>query len=98
MLAAVLHNRENLHIEQVNKPVISNDEVLLRCRAATICGTDMRIYRHGHSRLPANTKRILGHELAGKVVQVGSNVKGIKEGIRVAVAPNFGCGMCRMCQ
>ena len=58
----------------------------------------MRIYRYGHSRLPAKTKRILGHELAGEVAKVGSKVKGITEGMRVAVSPNYGCGMCNMCQ
>ncbi len=98
MLAAVLHNQNDLRIEDVRCPEISDDEVLLRSRAASICGTDMRIYRYGHSRLPAKTKRILGHEMAGEVVKTGKNVKGLKEGMRVAVAPNFGCGMCRMCQ
>lgn len=98
MLAAVLYNQNDLRIEDVPRPEISDDEVLLRSRAASICGTDMRIYRHGHSRLPANTKRILGHEMAGEVAEVGKNLKNIKEGMRIALAPNFGCGMCRMCQ
>jgi len=98
MLAAVLHNQNDLQIKDVPCPEISDDEVLLRSRAASICGTDMRIYRYGHSRLPDNVKRILGHEMAGEVVQVGRNIKSLREGMRVVVAPNFGCGMCRMCQ
>ena len=98
MLSAVLYDREDLRIEDVPKPTIYKDDALLQCRAVAICGTDMRIYRFGHSRLPSGTKRILGHELAGEIVEVGKNVEGIKEGMRAAVAPNFGCGICRMCQ
>lgn len=98
MLAAILYDQEDLRLEEISKPKISNDELLLRCRAVSICGTDMRIYHYGHSKLLSGTKRVLGHELAGEVVEVGKNVKGIKPGTRVAVAPNFGCGMCRMCQ
>lgn len=98
MLAAVLHGAQDLRIEEVAVPEIGSGEVLLRSRAAAICGTDMRIYRHGHRKLPAGTRRILGHELAGEIVQVGPGVTRLREGTRVAVAPNFGCGVCRMCE
>ena len=98
MLAAVLHGSRDLRVQEVPTPAISDEEVLLRCKAVSICGTDMRILRFGHSRLPANNRRILGHELAGEVAEVGAEVKGIRKGMRVAVAPNFGCGTCRMCQ
>ena len=98
MLGAVLYNQNDMRIEDVQRSDISDDEVLLRSRAASVCGTDMRIYRYGHGQLPANTKRILGHEVAGEIAQIGKEVKGLTEGMRVAVAPNFGCGMCRMCQ
>ena len=98
MQAAVFSGTQVLEIEEVLTPEISDDEVLLRCRAVSICGTDMRIFRFGHSRLPAGTRRILGHELAGEVARVGHAVEGIVEGLRVAVAPNFGCGECPMCR
>ena len=98
MLAAVLHGQNDLRVQEVPTPEISRDEVLLRCRAVSICGTDMRIYRYGHSRVEAGTQRILGHELAGEVARVGRDVEGIGEGLRVPVAPNFGCGNCRMCR
>ena len=98
MQAAVLTGTQTLQVREAPKPEISDGEVLLRSRAVSICGTDMRIYRSGHTKLPANTPRILGHEMAGEVVQVGQGVTGVKPGDRVAVAPNFGCGVCRMCQ
>ena len=97
MLAAVLHDQNDLRVEEVRVPEIASDEVLLRCRAVAICGTDQRIYRFGHKRLPSGTKRILGHELAGEVAEVGEDVAHVRAGMRVAVAPNFGCGTCRMC-
>ena len=98
MRAVVLTGTQTLQVREAPKPEISDGEVLLRSRAVSICGTDMRIYRSGHTKLPANTPRILGHEMAGEVVQVGRGVTGVKPGDRVAVAPNFGCGVCRMCQ
>jgi threonine dehydrogenase-like Zn-dependent dehydrogenase len=98
MLAAVLHGPEDLRVQEVEIPHLAEGEVLLRSRAAAICGTDMRIFRHGHSRLPAGTKRVLGHELAGEIAEFGKGVTGIAEGARVSVAPSFGCGSCRMCQ
>ena len=98
MLAAVLHGPEVLRMEEVAVPEIGAGEVLLRSRATAICGTDMRIYRSGHTKLPAGTRRILGHELAGEVARVGDGVSEVGEGMRVAVAPNFGCGACRMCR
>ena len=97
MLAAVLHNQDDLRIEEVPVPEIADDEALLRCRAVAICGTDQRIYRFGHKRLPSGTKRILGHELAGEIAQLGNAVTHLTTGMRVAVAPNFGCGTCPMC-
>ncbi len=98
MLAAVLYDQEDLRIEQIPDPEIGDGEVLLRSRAVSICGTDMRIYRFGHRRLEPGAHRVLGHELAGEVVRVGPGADGPAEGTRVAVAPNFGCGGCRMCQ
>ena len=98
MLAAVLHDQEDLRFGEVPTPEITGEEVLLRSRAVSICGTDMRIYRFGHRRLEPGAKRILGHEMAGEIVEIGSAVRGLSEGTRVAVAPNFGCGACRMCQ
>jgi threonine dehydrogenase-like Zn-dependent dehydrogenase len=98
VLAAVLHGCGDLRVDEVPTPSIREDEVLLRCRAVAICGTDVRIYRHGHPRLPDGTRRILGHELAGEVADVGQQVQHIPVGMRAAVAPNFGCGACRACR
>jgi len=97
MLAAVYHGIGDLRLEKLPEPAFGEDEALLRVRAASICGTDLRIYASGHFKIPPGTPRILGHELAGEVVAVGSEVKALEPGMRVAIAPNIGCGTCLEC-
>jgi len=98
MLAWVFSGIGLIECREVKKPVINKNEVLLKVRAAAICGTDLRIYRSGHFKIKEGEKRILGHEFAGEICEVGCNVKGYKEGARVGVVPNIGCGSCRYCR
>ena len=84
-------------VENVPVPSVGDNEILLHVRAAAICGTDLRIYKGGHFKIPENTKRVLGHEIAGDIVEVGRNVKGFSKGMRVSTPPNIGCGTCPMC-
>lgn len=97
MQAAVYHGIKDIRLESVKVPEINEREVLIKCRNAAICGTDLRIYNYGHSKIPAGTKLILGHELAGEVAAVGAKVRGVKKGARVFIAPNIGCGQCQLC-
>ena len=97
MRAAVYYGIRDIRLEEVPTPQINDREVLIKCRAAAICGTDLRIYNYGHSKIPAGTKVILGHELAGDVVDLGAKVTAIKNGMRVFIAPNIGCGKCYLC-
>lgn len=97
MKAAYLYGKEDIRVEEVPIPEINDNEMLLKIKIACICGTDQRIFKFGHFKIPEGTKRVLGHELVGDLVKVGANVKGYKEGQRVAVAPNVGCGICDMC-
>ncbi len=97
MKAAVFSKIRNIRLEEMPIPETNDREVLLRCRAAAICGTDLRVYNYGHSKIPEGTKVILGHELAGEVAKVGNKVTGVKKGMRVFIAPNIGCGKCCQC-
>jgi len=97
MLAAVYHGINDLRMEDIVKPTIGEDEALLRVKAAAICGTDLRIIVSGHFRIPQGTRRILGHELAGEVVEVGPRVSDLVPGMRIVIAPNTGCGRCEQC-
>lgn len=79
-------------------PVPGSDELLIRVHAASICGTDLKIIRGGHFRVGPNETRVLGHELAGEIVGLGSGVERWRIGQRVSVVPNIGCGVCSMCR
>jgi threonine dehydrogenase-like Zn-dependent dehydrogenase len=98
MKAAVFHEPGRMIVQDIPVPTIADDELLIRVRSASICGTDLRISRHGHFKIPAGQHRVQGHEVAGDVVLVGREVTGYREGDRVSVTPNVGCGHCRFCR
>ncbi len=97
MLAVVYHGSDDLRVEEVPIPQIGPDEILLKVSAASICGTDLRIWHGGHRKYPPGILRIPGHEVSGEVASVGDNIQDLKAGQRVFVAPNMGCGRCRQC-
>lgn len=97
MKAAVFREPGLIEVTDIEVPKIGPGDVLVKVRAASVCGTDLRIMRHGHFRLPAGTSRVLGHEVAGEIVEVGPEVEAFATGDRVSFAPNVGCGQCRMC-
>jgi L-iditol 2-dehydrogenase len=98
MRAAVFSGIGKIDVREVPIPKIARDEILLRVRAANICGTDLRIFKNGHHRIGEGVPRILGHEVSGEIWEVGADVEGYAKGMRVAVAPNIGCGKCRYCK
>lgn len=78
-------------------PVLEEaDDVIIKVKAAGICGSDISIYR-GTSPV-ATYPRVIGHEFAGVVTEVGEGVTGIAPGDHVAVNPVCNCGVCRVCQ
>lgn len=96
MKAARLHGVKDLRVEDVEEPTVGSDEFLIRVKAATVCATDVRIYTYGDPRV--KFPRILGHEFAGDIEEVGVNLKRYLEvGTRVTVNPNMYCGKCRYC-
>lgn len=97
MLAALLYDKNDIRLEEVKTPQISDNEVLLKVKSAAICGTDIRMVKNGYKGITPETPRILGHEFSGVIADVGRNVKCYREGMRVAVAPNMGCGICNAC-
>lgn len=99
MKAAFYYEPGVIRVEEVEPPRRAHDnELIVRVRAASICGTDQKILRQGHFKIPAGARRILGHEIAGEIVQAGAGVQGFRVGQRVAVTPNVGCGMCELCR
>ncbi len=97
MKAARMYGKEDLRVETVPVPEVGDNDVLLRVKSAAICGTDIRMYKNGVDHINADNPRILGHEIAGSIEEVGSGVEGYKPGANVIVAPNMGCGICDFC-
>jgi L-iditol 2-dehydrogenase len=79
-------------------PEIQDDEVLLRVKAASICGSDVHLYRFAPTHHFVQTPIIMGHEYAGVVERVGSKVQGFQPGDRVAAEAVAYCGECRPCK
>jgi len=97
MLAATYQQGGAFAIREVPIPRIGRDGLLLRVRAASICGTDLKIVRNGHRKLADGQCIVLGHEFIGTIEQVGADVTGYPVGQRVGVVPNAGCGHCDAC-
>lgn len=77
-------------------PVVSEDEVLLRVRACSMCGTDVKISRSGHPNM--TSPQVMGHEIAGEIVDVGAAVTGWAVGDRVQVIAAIPDGTCPECR
>ncbi|MCK5367391.1 MAG: zinc-dependent dehydrogenase [Cyclobacteriaceae bacterium] len=99
MNAVFLYGKEDLRFQQeFPVPELNDDEILLKTKSSNICGTDLRMYSNGYKNITENNPLILGHEFSGLIEKTGKNVPDFyREGMRVAVAPNMGCGTCEMC-
>ncbi|MCI1821901.1 MAG: zinc-dependent dehydrogenase [Megasphaera sp.] len=95
MKAAVYKGIGNMVVEEITKPSAGKGELLVQVKACAICGGDIRTFRHGHNAIQPPI--VLGHEIAGVVVEAGEEVDRYKVGDRVIVAPGIGCGHCAFC-
>ena len=96
MKAAVLESYGKIEIKDLPLPEMREDEVMVRVRYASICGSDQHIYKgefHPRTRLPL----IPGHEFAGEIERVGKQVQNFKKGEKVTVDPIIACGNCPAC-
>ena len=86
-----------LRIDTVADPSPAADEVVLRIAACGICGSDLHITE---DPVPFGIGEgfVLGHEFAGDIVAIGSEVANLRIGDRVAVVPMRGCGHCEACE
>jgi L-idonate 5-dehydrogenase len=96
--AFYLHGPRDLRDEQVAVPALTADEVLVRPKAAGICGTDMHYYEHGRNgNFEVQMPVVLGHEFAGEIAEAGDHTDRLPIATRVAVDPSHPCGACRYC-
>ena len=96
MKAAVWYGENDVRVEEIKKPSIKEGEVLIKVRAAGICGTDLTIYKGKFPR--SRPPLIPGHEFAGEVVAVKNVPSHLKIGDRVVVNPLLFCGRCIACK
>jgi L-iditol 2-dehydrogenase len=96
MKVARYYAPEDLRIEDAPVPEPGPVELLLKVRDCATCGTDVKIYYHGHQNL--HPPRVLGHEIAGEVVGLGEGATGFEVGDRVQVIAAVPCGDCRECR
>lgn len=86
----------HLELQDVTEPITGPDQVKIRVMAAGICGTDVQIYQ---GDWPVHPPLILGHELAGEIVEVGPGVVGLSIGDRVTTETDaYLCGKCTYCR
>ena len=99
MKAIRLYGPRDLRLDEVPRPEITPQQVLIRIEACGICPSDVRWYA-GTRPIPEGVKlpHIPGHEWVGEIVEVGSEVTGYQVGDRVAAYGQVVCGMCENCQ
>jgi L-iditol 2-dehydrogenase len=86
----------NVELREIAEPEVGAGQVKIRVAAAGICGTDLHIYKDEFRSVPPV---VLGHEVAGEVVEVGGGVEGVAPGTRVTTETYFStCGECRYCR
>ena len=99
MKALVKKNREpGIWMEEVPIPSIGINDVLIKIKKTSICGTDIHIYNWDEwSQKTIKTPMVIGHEFVGTVVDMGSNVHDFKVGDLVSGEGHLVCGVCRNC-
>lgn len=96
MRAVVIERPGSITVTDVAEPDIGPTDLLIRVGACGICGTDLHI---ADGEFPPTPYPIVpGHEFAGEVVAIGSAVRDIAVGARVAVDPSLFCGHCHFCR
>jgi 2-desacetyl-2-hydroxyethyl bacteriochlorophyllide A dehydrogenase len=92
MRAAVFDGRGDFSIRDVPFPRLEPEGVIIKVKAAGVCGSDLHAYVRG-----GRGEMRFGHEFSGDIVDVGSKVTGVKKGDRVTAMSGQGCGQCYWC-
>jgi L-iditol 2-dehydrogenase len=98
MKAVMLYGVKNLKIEKVPIPRLEQNEVLVKIRAATTCGTDLKIFQRGYVSQVIKLPTIFGHEWAGEIVDLDPNINWLEKGMRIRAGNSAPCLRCRMCE
>ena len=86
-------------MEDIPKPSVGHNDVLIKINRTAICGTDIHIYQWDDwARNTIPVPLAIGHEFSGQIVDVGMEVKGFSSGDRVSAEGHVTCGVCRNCR
>jgi threonine 3-dehydrogenase len=92
------HAKEGLWLEDMPEPEVDNNDVLVKIKKTAICGTDIHIYNWDEwAKKTIPIPMITGHEYAGEIVELGSNVSDLNIGDVVSGEGHITCGRCRNC-
>ncbi len=94
MKACVFHGKDQIRVEEVERPRAGAGEAVIRVTLTTICGTDLHIVR---GEYPVKEGLVIGHEPVGVIEEIGEGVSGYEVGERVLVGAITPCGQCRAC-
>jgi L-idonate 5-dehydrogenase len=99
MRGVIIHGPKDLRVEEITAAPLGPRDVRVRIEAGGICGSDLHYYHHGgFGTVRVQEPMALGHEIAGTVDDVGSDVSLVSRGMRVAVNPSQPCNECRYCR
>ncbi|QGN49292.1 zinc-dependent dehydrogenase [Micromonospora sp. WMMD558] len=90
------HAPGDVRVEDAAEPTPGPGEVRIRVRNCSTCGTDVKIWRFGHHHI--DPPRVMGHEIAGEIVDIGADVTDWRPGDRVQVIAAIPCGRCDQCR
>jgi L-iditol 2-dehydrogenase len=96
MKAALFSGPGDLRVIEVDSPEPGAQEIKIRVESCATCGTDAKIFHHGHPRL--DPPQIIGHEIAGEIIALGDNVTGWSIGDRVQIIAAVPCEECWACK
>ena len=92
------HAKEGLWLEDMPEPEVDNNDVLVKIKKTAICGTDIHIYNWDEwAQKTIPIPMITGHEYAGEIVELGSNISDLNIGDVVSGEGHITCGRCRNC-
>ncbi len=98
MKAVVLHGREDLRVADLPAQPLQAGEVRVAIEAALTCGTDLKVFKRGYHAKMISPPAVFGHELAGRIAELGPGVTDWRAGEAVAAGNSAPCGHCRPCQ
>lgn len=107
MKAARWYKAKDIRVDNIDEPIVKDNEVKIKVKWCGICGSDLHEYAAGPIFIPADNPHpitnevapvVMGHEYSGEIVEVGKNVTNFKIGDRVVTEPIISCGECNSCK